>query len=373
MTAKDAAAPTLASPTRGGQTQFLVAVDGAAAAAVCWDLLPYNVRAHWQESVRQVGEPQLEGYLRRQASPVGLAQAASRGDLSESLRAIAEQRLGALGVAAPVLARLERHFGSLLNVSRAKLLGHLAAAEKVDHELDRLDLLGEAIALRDLQRDVQAERPLMRAFRGMFAAQRPFCLWILVALTTALTVALGIFDEPRRRAIEEALYLLPSFERPWTLVTYAVLHLRWQHLAINLAAFVLVGQVLEQVLGHGRFVLVWFGCAVAGGVASVAYKLFSDVPYATEGMSGAVAGMAGLALFLGLWFHTQYGRVPMRYAGGTLFGGLLLVSNVILAATSGDAGTDHAAHLGGLAAGLAIGMLLRRTLTRRAEARFARG
>ena len=87
---------------------------------------------------------------------------------------------------------------------------------------------------------------------------------------------------------------------------------------------------------------------------------------------GLLLGLAGMALFLGLWFQSRYGRVPLRYATSTLLGGVILVSSVLLSATSGDISVDHGAHLGGLALGVGIGAWLRPTLAARADARFGR-
>ncbi|TNF36134.1 MAG: rhomboid family intramembrane serine protease [Deltaproteobacteria bacterium] len=365
----------LASPTALGQTEHLVRLDGAAVARVLWGALPYYLRAVWSSRAEAVPPDKIRAYLSADASPVALALAARNDTLPQDIRDLARLRLGQAGIAPDRVRRLEKHLASLLKRSRAKLLTHISVAERADPELDRLDLLAEVVALRDAQADVQAERSLARAFRAMFQTRDPYVVWILVCVSFAAFI---VFDKLATgaggRAAYHALVLEPSLTRPWTLLSYSFLHLigEWRHVTLNMISLVLVGQILEQVLGHTRFLAVYVVGAVGGGLASVLVKGLLDIPFATVGASGAIAALAGMALFLGLWFQSRYGRIPLRYATSTLVGGVILVSNILISATSGDISVDHGAHLGGLAIGVAVGVWLRPRLAARADARFGR-
>jgi membrane associated rhomboid family serine protease len=101
----------------------------------------------------------------------------------------------------------------------------------------------------------------------------------------------------------------------------------------------------------------------------VARQLFG-MGFATVGASAALAGLAGLAVTLGLWFSRRYGRIPLRYTARTLGGGLMLLGNFAIGAASGSGNVDHAAHLGGLVFGVGVGMILIPTIGRRAASRF---
>ncbi|MCA9514959.1 MAG: rhomboid family intramembrane serine protease, partial [Myxococcales bacterium] len=242
----------LSSPTSMGQTQHLVKLDGACVAAVCWEGLPYYLRSVWGSRAEAARPERLRSYLESDASPVALALAARSARLDDSLRDLARRRLGALGVLPAALERLERHFARLLRSSRSRLLTHLSVAERADPELDRLDLLAEIVALRDAQADVQAERSLARAFRAMFVTRDPFVVWIIVCLSFASFIAFSKSGSPGAQALYNDLSLEPGLARPWTLFTYVFLHQLddWRHVTLNMLALALVGQVLEQVLGH---------------------------------------------------------------------------------------------------------------------------
>lgn|GEM_PF-2010540 len=370
-----AASRPLTSPTEAGQTNHLVRLDGAVVARVAWRVLPYYMRSVWGSRAEAVPLDRVRAYLSADASPVALTLAARNDRLPDDVRDLARLRLGQQGIAPDRVRRLERHLGSLLKRSRSKLLTHISVAERADPELDRLDLLAEVVALREAQADVQAERSLVRAFRSMFVSRDPYVVWIIVCVCFGAFI---LFDKAApggdTRAVYRALVLEPSLSRPWALVTYPYLHLlgEWRHVTLNMISLILVGQVLEQVLGNLRFFGAYMACAVGGGLASVLFKGLFDIPFPTVGASGAISGLAGLALFLGLWFQARFGRIPLRYTTATLVGGVILVSNVLISATSGDISVDHGAHLGGLAVGLGLGAWLRFRLAARADEQFGR-
>lgn len=364
----------LSSPTSPGQTRHLVRLDGSSVATVCWEALPYHLRSVWGSRAAAARPERLHTYLELDASPLALALAARSDRLEEPLRELARQRLGALGVTPSALERLERHFRRLLRGSRSRLLTHLAIAERADPTLDRLDLLAEVVALRDAAADVVGERSLARAFRAMFVTTEPFVVWLIITVSLAAFLVFAKSASPSARGLYEHLALEPGLARPWTLLTYAFLHQLddWRHVVLNMLALALIGQVLEQLLGHWRFFGVFLLGAVGAGLASALTKTLLGVPFATVGASGAVAALAGLALFLGLSFQARYGRIPLRYASGTLIGGVVLVSNLLLSATSLSHGVDHGAHLGGLLVGVLLGVAIRPALFARADARFGR-
>jgi membrane associated rhomboid family serine protease len=364
------ASERLRSPTRVGQTGLLVRIDGAVAAFVLWDLLPYWARARWGADVEGVREKDVAAFIEVLASPVALWAAVENERIPEALRSTARERLAGLGLGEATLLELRRHFVSLMDRSRKRLIVLMSMGGRANAEVDRVDILGEVVALRGLQHDVSSERGLARVFRAMFRAQSPWVLYVIGAVFVVTFVAMGLMDESGAKELRRALALYPDFERPWTLLTYPWLHLDVAHLVLNTIALGLVAHVLERVLGHLRFFLVFVGFAVGAGIISVVVRVATDVAFWTVGASGALAGLAGLSLFLGMWFSSRYGRIPIHYTGGTLAGGLILASNMIIAATSGGAGADHGAHLGGLALGVGAGFMLRTSLGLRADRAF---
>jgi len=349
---------------------MLTAVDGATVAWACWTGLPYLARVNWYERLREVTAEQLKVYLQLHASPAVLSMASRNTELPQGLRDVARARLNEIGITPVQEKAFRRHFWRLVQTPRRKLLQHLSTPGGKQSRYDRLDLLGEITALREVQSVVRSERSLVRAFRAMFRVRVPFMVWFFVGVCVSVyfvssSNAARYFDFATNTCLHPQ-----QTDEPWRLVSYTFLHGSWRHLIMNMWGIILVGYVTELILGRLLFVVVFMASALGGALASLAYKSVADIGVATVGASGALAGLASMALFLGLWFGARYGRIPMRYTSGTLMGGAFLVSNMVLGATGGWHQVDHACHLGGMGVGIAAAMILRPTLARRADARF---
>lgn len=364
-------AASLVSPKAPGQTAALSRVDGRLAAIVLWDGLPYWLRSAWQERVGAVPVDGLKAYLEREASPVALMAATRSEALPPELREVASGRLALMGLSRETLAALDAHFRRLVKRPKDALLRHVGSPERIDTTLDRVDLLAEIIALRDAQHDVRAERQVSRAFEGMFKSREPVVVWVLVALCFGLHLLFSAMGKRESASIVASLRLEAGLERPWTLVSYAFLHLfDLRHVLLNMLALASLGPVLERVLGPGRFLGFYLGAAAFGGLISIVVRQLAGLSFATVGASAALAGLAGLAVTLGLWFSRRHGRIPLRYTARTLGGGVMLLSNFAIGAANGGANVDHAAHAGGLVFGVAMGLLLIPSLGERAASRF---
>ncbi|MBC7928639.1 MAG: rhomboid family intramembrane serine protease [Bryobacteraceae bacterium] len=75
------------------------------------------------------------------------------------------------------------------------------------------------------------------------------------------------------------------------LVTSMFLHGGWMHLIGNMWFLWIYGDNVEDVVGHGRFLLFYLMCGVAAGLVHVLLNADSRVP--TVGASGAIAGVMG--------------------------------------------------------------------------------
>lgn len=104
-----------------------------------------------------------------------------------------------------------------------------------------------------------------------------------VALSTVFTapgVAAGLRFDPALLAA-----------RPWTLVTYALVHDGLGHLLVTSLLLGALGPIVERRMGTAPFLLYYLSCTV--GAAALALLLAELVPLPP--MSGAMAGAAGLA------------------------------------------------------------------------------
>ncbi|MBI5162058.1 MAG: rhomboid family intramembrane serine protease [Micrococcales bacterium] len=129
----------------------------------------------------------------------------------------------------------------------------------------------------------------------------------------------------------------------WRLATNMFLHFGLLHLALNMYALVAIGPLLETTYGRGRYLTLYL---VSGLVGSVAVFCFGGDTL-TAGASGAIFGLFGAL-------------VPTLRRLGRSLGSIIPVVVVNLGITFLVPGISIAGHLGGLAAGLALGAVLGR-------------
>jgi membrane associated rhomboid family serine protease len=133
----------------------------------------------------------------------------------------------------------------------------------------------------------------------------------------------------------------------WRLFSSMFLHIGILHLALNAYALWLFGRMVERDYGSWRFLLLYF---VSGFVAGAASYAFAPGLVIAAGASGAIFGVFGA--FIAYNYrrrHTAMAAANLRSAV------MLIVLNLVLA--FGIQGIDWRAHLGGLVAGLVLGVL----------------
>lgn len=145
-----------------------------------------------------------------------------------------------------------------------------------------------------------------------------------------------------------------------TLVTYSFLHADIWHLGGNMLFLWVFGDNVEDALGHVKFLLFYLLSAAAGGLAYALLSPNSDMPLI--GASGAVSGIVAAYVMLHprvrVWVLVL-GRIPLPipalWALGAWIG--LQFFNLV---TDGDSQVAWSAHVGGIVAGAALVMALRR-------------
>ena len=126
----------------------------------------------------------------------------------------------------------------------------------------------------------------------------------------------------------------------WRLITAAFLHYGPIHLGMNMLALWWFGAAVEQVLGRGRYLLLY----MVSGLAGSAGALLLSPTSLTVGASGAIFGILGAAFVL------------ERQRTYVLGGGAVGIIALNLAFTLFVPGISIGGHLGGLAGG-ALGIL----------------
>ena len=138
--------------------------------------------------------------------------------------------------------------------------------------------------------------------------------------------------------------------RPWTIVTYMVVHAGFGHVFFNMLALFFFGPPLERTWGSREFITYYLVCGIGGALAAL--LLVNIVGVAP--MVGASAAVFGILLAFAmtwpdapiyLWF-----LLPIK---AKYFVGFLALLTFYSTFSSGRAagGTAHWAHLGGLVAG----------------------
>lgn len=145
--------------------------------------------------------------------------------------------------------------------------------------------------------------------------------------------------------------LLPS--EPWRLLTAAFLHADLLHLLFNCYATFVLGRVLEVHYGSARAWVLYFLFAVGGSGASALHQVLRDEVSLSIGSSGAVYGLILMGYLYARSAPARLGSLEVQFRQWIVVG---VVFSLFL---SSQASIDHAAHLGGAAAGALAGRLVR--------------
>lgn len=136
-----------------------------------------------------------------------------------------------------------------------------------------------------------------------------FVVWILLLINVGIFIyQIGLGEEGMVRFVSQygaTAYELtrftdipPEINYPiWiTAFTAMFLHGGLLHIAFNMLYLWVFGDNIEDVMGHGRFVIFYFLCGLGAVVAQVAIDPNSQTPMV--GASGAIAGVLGAYLML---------------------------------------------------------------------------
>jgi membrane associated rhomboid family serine protease len=142
--------------------------------------------------------------------------------------------------------------------------------------------------------------------------------------------------------------------------TYMFLHGGWSHIIGNMLFLWVLGDNIEDAMGPLRYFFFYMLCGAAGGIAFLLSGPDTVVPLV--GASGAVAGVVAAYLMLrpcATITFLAFGFVPLRLGSAWVLGAWVLIQiwNVINV-HSGE--TAWWAHIGGLAVGAVLTIVLRR-------------
>lgn len=185
-----------------------------------------------------------------------------------------------------------------------------------------------------------------------FKVKMPWMTYGLIAINVFVFIVLKVIEY--LTGIEYAYWLIYFGAKVnglieqgdyWRLVTPIFLHGNFMHLVVNCGSLYALGDLVERLYGHGKFLISYLIAGIIGNLMS-----FFFVPGYSVGASGAIFGLMGMLLYFGLEHPLQF-RV---YLGKAILS--TLVINLVYGLSV--SGIDNSAHLGGLVGGfLGIGAL----------------
>ena len=146
-------------------------------------------------------------------------------------------------------------------------------------------------------------------------------------------------------------FLPLTLEQPWRLLSSMFLHGGIVHIGFNMWALWNTGRLAERFYGNTQFALVYLVAGIAGSLASLFFAARTGV---SVGASGAIFGVVGCLLAA---LSTKAHKLPPELAKSMRSSMLTFVAfSLVLGFTAGF--IDNAAHIGGLAGGYLMGMVM---------------
>jgi membrane associated rhomboid family serine protease len=193
------------------------------------------------------------------------------------------------------------------------------------------------------------QRTKVKTAQTMYA--QPMVTYVLLWLNVAVAIGVALDGAGLGRDVflseigrQGALFgPLVADGEVWRIVTSGFLHAGLIHLLFNMYVLYILGTMVEPAIGRLRFVLIYFVSLLSGSLG----VLLIDPNAPTVGASGAVFGLMGAAIVI----MRSRGIDPMA-SGLPLWLGLNLVITFVIP------GISIGGHLGGLAGGVLVALVL---------------
>ncbi len=149
-----------------------------------------------------------------------------------------------------------------------------------------------------------------------------------------------------------ALYIPYITERGeyYRILTSMFLHFGIYHLGNNMLLLVIVGRQLEPELGSLKFIFIYFLAGIGGTMLSIVGQVVTNEFAIAGGASGAIFGVVGAMLWVVIRNKGAFGSFNS--------GGLIFVIGLSLYSGLQSTDIDNLAHIGGLATGTLLCVLL---------------
>lgn len=136
----------------------------------------------------------------------------------------------------------------------------------------------------------------------------------------------------------------------YRIFTSMFMHFGINHIINNMLILFFMGGILERSYGKIRYLIIYILGGVSGNIASIYFSYASQDMYVSAGASGAVFAVIGAVFYITI---INYGKIEDMSAKKMAF---MIALSMYLGFTG--SGVDNYAHVGGLAGGLVLAILL---------------
>lgn len=136
----------------------------------------------------------------------------------------------------------------------------------------------------------------------------------------------------------------------WRLLTSIFLHFGFLHLMNNMVALFAFGRYMERMLGKIRFLIVYIGGGIIGGIVVCLWDYLTQTPAVTAGASGAICALIGSMLAVSMLYR--------RYLNGISPQRVLLAAFIAIAPGFYAENISFTGHIGGFIGGFLITLIM---------------
>ncbi|TFB71000.1 rhomboid family intramembrane serine protease [Cryobacterium sp. Hz9] len=199
--------------------------------------------------------------------------------------------------------------------------------------------------LREQRKNAPRTKPAI--LTRLTGSGQPTVTYSIIGITLAVYLLQFVFgDRITNLLLYAGVFSQPDSFQPWRMLTTALAHGSIFHVLLNMYTLWIFGQLLEQLLGRGRYLALYLLSALAGSLG----VLFLADPFTpVVGASGAIFGLMGAFL------------VIQRRLGGNATQLLVLVGiNLVIGFIPGLQ-IAWQAHIGGIIGGAVLGLIFVQT------------
>ncbi|MEE1217219.1 MAG: rhomboid family intramembrane serine protease [Agathobacter sp.] len=186
---------------------------------------------------------------------------------------------------------------------------------------------------------------------------KPYITMAVIAVNIIVFAVMSIFGntlDAQYMAGHGAMYppYVAENGQYWRLFTSMFMHFGLMHILNNMVMLGAVGRIVEIAMGHVRFLIAYIVAGICGGALSYVVMLHNNDYAVSAGASGAIFGMVGALVWIVIVNRGFYEGISRQQV-------IFMVILMIYYGVS-TSGVDNWDHLGGLAGGFIISIVLYR-------------